>query len=558
MVHELYALMALACALVISILIWRTITIQYSSTHKKSFIALFSVSFTFCIIDALWGVFASHFLCKSIFFLTFFSYTFHLGATFTIFYWFKFNIKFISHKSKSNVIINIIAYLLLTAAVILIISNFFEPTIFIVNNDCIYETKELRNILFIIQYILFGAMFIISLISKIRETDEQKKKTINISISYSIIPLLSGCLQLLCPDLPVYSFGFMYCCLIMYIFVITTENERLIAADQKATALMEYQTILQRNYSIISSLAGNYDFVCLINCSDNIITILSVSGIFEDFIAKSTETIPPKAFDSMLKSIIPQEDFEEFLEQVDRRKIMEAIKNGERVTVEVRMLYNNKDEYYRLSFASDKDNSNNVLLGIKNMQTEFVMRQELEKQKNYISNLELQNEIATFMASIDGLTGLLNKISFIEKVERYLAEKTSKNCALLFFDMDHFKSINDVFGHDKGDEALREMSTKLKALFRSNELISRMGGDEFCIFLPDISYEIVEKRICLMNEKLKAVYSDENATIKTSASIGCVYCNDKNLSYVEMHSIADAAMYEVKDRGRDGHEIKIV
>ena len=237
---------------------------------------------------------------------------------------------------------------------------------------------------------------------------------------------------------------------------------------------------------------------------------------------------------------------------------MKPLMAGERVSVETDTNYQGKKDHYRLNIAIDKDDSEHVLFGFKNMESEYVMRQEIENQKNYITNLEVQNQLAVMMASIDGLTGLLNKISFIEKVERYITDNTSVGCALLFFDMDHFKSINDIFGYEKGDEALREMSIKLKSMFRADELISRMGGDEFCIFLPHISLEIVKDRIDLMNEKLQAVYSDDNATIKTSASIGCVYCKEKNLSYVEMHTIADAAMYEVKERGRDGHEIKVV
>ena len=84
------------------------------------------------------------------------------------------------------------------------------------------------------------------------------------------------------------------------------------------------------------------------------------------------------------------------------------------------------------------------MIGIKNVDKEYNLRQEIENQKQYISNLEIQTEMAVLMASMDGLTGLLNKLTFIEKVERYVTEHTSVGSALIFFDMDHFKSINDV------------------------------------------------------------------------------------------------------------------
>lgn len=183
----------------------------------------------------------------------------------------------------------------------------------------------------------------------------------------------------------------------------------------------------------------------------------------------------------------------------------------------------------------------------------YIMAYEVN---NLWETAQNEKKLAVMMATIDGLTGLLNKLSFMGKVEDYIAENGSENCALIFFDMDHFKSINDIFGHQKGDFALREMSEKLKKMFRADELIGRMGGDEFCIFLPDVSNEIVENRIKYMNEQLRAVYRENDKEVKTSVSIGCVFCQKKNQTFIKLLSEADQTMYQVKKQGRDGHIIK--
>lgn len=557
MVTKLYSVMSFVCVLIIGILLVRSLTVKYYSSQKKPFVKLFLISLIFCFIDALWGFFGLEIIKSRTAFIIL-SYCFHLEASFTTYYWFRFNLKFMDNKYSSRIGLKIYSDILFAGSVGVLFSNLFNNSIFFITPDCEYQTNVYRTLLFCIQYLFFVSMFIVSLVSRIVEKKPEKIKLIDTSTIYSTIPMLSGILQLVYPTAPFYSLGFMFCCLIIYIFVITSENERLIAAEQKSSAMMEYQNILQRNYSIISSLAGNYDYVCIVNTKDNTIQNLNIDGIFSDFIDKTDEFISQSCFDAMLNTIIPDDEKDEFLRNVERDSLTKRIENGERVLVEFKTSYKGKNDHYRLSVATDKDDCKNVIFGFKNMEKEYVMRQQLEKQKDLISNLEAQNEMAALLASIDGLTGLLNKMSFIERVENYIQTKTSRNCALLFFDMDHFKSINDVFGHEKGDLALKEMSLKLKSLFRSNEMIARMGGDEFCIFLPNVSYEIVEKRIDVMNEKLKAIYEDDNAVIKTSASIGCVYCKKKNVSYLQMYKMADSAMYEVKERGRDGHEIKII
>lgn len=89
----------------------------------------------------------------------------------------------------------------------------------------------------------------------------------------------------------------------------------------------------------------------------------------------------------------------------------------------------------------------------------------------------------------DGLTGLLNRIGFNEQVEKYLNNNESKKCIAILLDVDNFKFINDVYGHEVGDQVLIQLATDMKKEFPENAVIGRNGGDEFCMLIKDCNEE---------------------------------------------------------------------
>ncbi|MDO5518834.1 MAG: GGDEF domain-containing protein, partial [Clostridium sp.] len=92
-----------------------------------------------------------------------------------------------------------------------------------------------------------------------------------------------------------------------------------------------------------------------------------------------------------------------------------------------------------------------------------------------------------FESEHDLLTQLYNKTAFIKHSENYIAEHIASHSVLFFIDLDNFKSINDNLGHLYGDKVLKETASKLCSIFDYTDIISRFGGDEFCIFSPDVS-----------------------------------------------------------------------
>ena len=154
------------------------------------------------------------------------------------------------------------------------------------------------------------------------------------------------------------------------------------------------------------------------------------------------------------------------------------------------------------------------------------------------------------LANMDGLTGLFNRRAFTLKVERQCAAPRAKG-TLLVVDVDHFKSINDRFGHDQGDEALREIAAALDRATGPGGLTSRLGGEEFGVYLPKrglAEAALVADRIRLAIASI--VFAPEGTACPLSVSIGGSTHAD-TISFRDLYREADQVLYQAKQWGRD-------
>jgi len=166
-----------------------------------------------------------------------------------------------------------------------------------------------------------------------------------------------------------------------------------------------------------------------------------------------------------------------------------------------------------------------------------------------------QQEKLKDMAMKDGLTDLYNHTLLIELLEKEYEKAKRKNCSIayLMMDIDHFKSINDTYGHLAGDEVLRLLAGILKNNARQSDIVGRYGGEEFGIVLPDISVDdavMVSERIRSSVEENK--YKIENQLIDITTSIGlCFKYPSNSADYHDMIKYADKALYRAKNDGRN-------
>lgn len=174
----------------------------------------------------------------------------------------------------------------------------------------------------------------------------------------------------------------------------------------------------------------------------------------------------------------------------------------------------------------------------------------------YLSkNLRHERSISQ-RAQIDPLTGTLARATFEERLREELdaAAENGSGLALLFVDLDRFKFVNDTFGHDIGDKLLREVGRVLRSNVRANDIVGRVGGDEFMVALLGVTDEDSAGQVARsLVRELGAPIAVEERELQVSASIGIsLYPRDGANAEELLHS-ADAAMYQVKEGGKNAY-----
>lgn len=176
-------------------------------------------------------------------------------------------------------------------------------------------------------------------------------------------------------------------------------------------------------------------------------------------------------------------------------------------------------------------------------------------------NLELlvRNRILSEVSARDALTGLYNRWYVLEKIESEINRslRHGSPMALLMIDLDHFKDVNDTYGHTAGDEVLRDVARVLKESCRVYDVPGRYGGEEFCVVLPQTgmqSVPVVAERIRVRLEQHPSDIGGGNPiTVTASIGIAGVEGNDSDpvLSPGMLIERADRALYSAKNHGRN-------
>jgi len=194
------------------------------------------------------------------------------------------------------------------------------------------------------------------------------------------------------------------------------------------------------------------------------------------------------------------------------------------------------------------------------MRVGYPVRDSTEQQVGYLWLFEdvtrerqTANQIL-YLAERDALTGLYNRHRFQEELTRMLSsgERRKRRVALLFFDIDEFKHVNDTFGHRAGDALLIRVAGEVSAQVRRNEVLARLGGDEFAILAPDISDDeatAFSERIVRAIARIPFIF--EGNSLRLTCSLGVAIYPDHATTSEDLVSHADAAMYQAKEAGKN-------
>lgn len=170
-----------------------------------------------------------------------------------------------------------------------------------------------------------------------------------------------------------------------------------------------------------------------------------------------------------------------------------------------------------------------------------------------ISDVHEKKELETKLAR-DGLTGCLRREAFEALCGEYMHNAVDKSHALFIIDIDNFKAINDNLGHHFGDIVLRETGDRLRSIFRSSDYIGRVGGDEFMVFMRDVSdFSLVAKKAEEIVDAMDVTYKGKSQSYHISGSVGLALAPHDGGDFLTLYKNADTALYDVKNRGKNGY-----
>lgn len=232
---------------------------------------------------------------------------------------------------------------------------------------------------------------------------------------------------------------------------------------------------------------------------------------------------------------------EAFLNFFDIEKLTHFYKEGERDFSHITYLLVSKADYKWIEFKARLYFSK-----ITNSLRITVVLNDLDEEIRDKERLKIKSEI-------DTLTGLYNRESTISQIIECIGDSAPlKNHALLFIDLDHFKQVNDQLGHPFGDTVLQKIAEMLRLLFRKDDVIGRIGGDEFLILLKNVNSQAdASKRASMIFRTVPLYQVKNNREIFVTCSVGGAMYQGDGKSFDTLYREADQALYQAKKKGRN-------
>ncbi|MCC0629379.1 MULTISPECIES: GGDEF domain-containing protein [unclassified Clostridioides] len=259
---------------------------------------------------------------------------------------------------------------------------------------------------------------------------------------------------------------------------------------------------------------------------------------------------PDNNYSEMVKtianSIIHKDNKEVFLNTFLCKNLLAAYKNN---VTEIKLEYRRMNQENKMIWVVCtmhliKDSITNDIKALAYVK-------DIDNQKKEEIRLKLK-------AERDTLTGLYNKGTTEKLINDFLdsEEASSGIHAFLIVDIDNFKSVNDNLGHVFGDKVLFEVSKHLKPIFRKDDIVGRIGGDEFIAFLKNIqSFENAKKKAEKICDIFRNSYTENKKTYKISGTVGISFVPEHGTIFKELYRKADVALYYAKSKGKDKYAL---
>ncbi|MEG2290324.1 MAG: EAL domain-containing protein [Clostridium sp.] len=254
-------------------------------------------------------------------------------------------------------------------------------------------------------------------------------------------------------------------------------------------------------------------------------------------------------YDEMVLKItgyVHDEDINQLINGVNSNKLLELFSDGVlNSTIEYRRLLDSEDYIWveaKVKMFKESDTDEIMAIGyIRNI------------NERKLKQLKLLNK-----AERDGLTGVYNRETAENMITEHLKDNTTKMniSAFMILDVDYFKGVNDKLGHSAGDKLLKKITDTVKTVFKKDDIIGRIGGDEFIIFVENANNEktIMIKARNLI-KMLSYCHEENGEKIMVSISMGITFSSLEGSTYKDLYENADKALYKAKENGRNGYSI---
>lgn len=245
------------------------------------------------------------------------------------------------------------------------------------------------------------------------------------------------------------------------------------------------------------------------------------------------------------------------LDHEDGLRLCSHLKSNERTRSIPLVMIGGDDDMKRIAHGLEIGAHDYILRPVDRNELLARVRTQI-RRKRFQERLRATYEISLSMALTDALTGLYNRRYLETHLEKQLRknEETKKALAVLMIDIDHFKPVNDTYGHKAGDDVLKIFARRLKDNLRSFDMVARLGGEEFVAILPDVS----EARAHMVAERLRRAIAEEtfdvgheSGPLRITTSIGGAMIMGAE-GFQNVHACldrADKALYEAKEGGRN-------
>ena len=158
------------------------------------------------------------------------------------------------------------------------------------------------------------------------------------------------------------------------------------------------------------------------------------------------------------------------------------------------------------------------------------------------------------VAEHDPLTGIYNRAGGTQLIRNCVERRESGT--FLIIDIDDFKLVNDRYGHQKGDEVLKQVAATLQSSFKQSDIVMRMGGDEFIIYASGmVDYDVSRRRLDHLNQEIHKVMVSVEDDVYVTVSIGGAINDGSYPSYEDLYKAADRYLYQTKAKGKDGYSL---